>query len=157
MTSASVIPVRKATGDDLSALVTLEVATFHSDRISPAQWRRHIASDSACVLVAGTKGRIDGAVVMFRRRRSSRARVYSLAVAAAARGRGVASALLAGAEAEALRRGCDTLYLEVRTDNRAAIALYERRGYRRMDRRVAFYEDGADAWRYAKALTTVTR
>ena len=46
--------------------------------------------------------------------------------------------------------------LEVRSDNPAAIALYERRGYRRIARLPGFYEDGADGWRYVKVLTTVT-
>jgi ribosomal protein S18 acetylase RimI-like enzyme len=147
-----VISVRKAAADDLVALVALEVATFESDRISRAQWRRHIASDSACVLVTGPRGRVDGAAVVFHRRNSRRARLYSLAVADAARGRGLAKALLAAAEAEARRRGCNALELEVRTDNRAAIALYEHQGYRRAARLHGFYEDGTDAWRYARNL-----
>ncbi|MGH8214501.1 MAG: GNAT family N-acetyltransferase [Rhodanobacteraceae bacterium] len=146
------IPVHKATAGDLEALVALECATFVSDRISRAQWRRHIGSDTASVLVAGPGGRLDGAAVLFRRRNSRRARLYSLAVAAAARGRGVAKALLAAAEAEALRHGCNVLDLEVRTDNRAAIGLYEQRGYRRSGRLQGFYEDGADAWRYTRGL-----
>jgi ribosomal protein S18 acetylase RimI-like enzyme len=44
----------------------------------------------------------------------------------------------------------------VRTDNRSAIALYERHGYTRVRRLPGFYEDGADGWRYVKVLTTVT-
>ena len=42
--------------------------------------------------------------------------------------------------------------LEVRTDNAAAIALYEGRGYRRLAGIASYYEDGGDAWRYEKAL-----
>lgn len=152
MTRSAATPVRKAAAEDLDALVALERATFETDRISRAQWRRHIASDTACVLVAGPGGRVDGAAVLFHRRNSYRARLYSLAVAAAARGSGLAKALLAFAEAEARRRGCDTLYLEVRTDNAAAIALYEHRGYRRAARLQGFYEDGGDAWQYARSL-----
>ena len=146
------IPVRNAAADDLDGLVALECATFEADRISRAQWRRHIASDTACVLVAGARGRIEGAAVVFHRRNSRRARLYSLAVAEASRGRGLARALLAAAETEALGRGCDALDLEVRTDNPAAIALYEQQGYRRVARLPAFYEDGADGWRYTRNL-----
>lgn len=152
MTRSAAVPVRKAAACDLDALVSLELATFESDRISRAQWRRHIASDTACVLVAGPRGRVDGAAVVFHRRNSRRARLYSLAVAGAARGSGLAKALLGAVEAGAVRRGCNVLSLEVRTDNRAAITLYERRGYRRAARLHGFYEDGADAWRYIKNL-----
>jgi [ribosomal protein S18]-alanine N-acetyltransferase len=44
----------------------------------------------------------------------------------------------------------------VRQDNAAAIRLYERRGYRRIGAYAAFYEDGADAWRYQKDLRPKT-
>jgi [ribosomal protein S18]-alanine N-acetyltransferase len=40
----------------------------------------------------------------------------------------------------------------VRTDNPAAQSLYARRGYRRFGRREGYYEDGAAALRYEKAL-----
>lgn len=146
------ISVRKAAEDDLDALVALECASFETDRISRAQWRRHVASDTACVLVAGPPGCLAGAAVVFHRRNSRRARLYSLAVAEASRGHGLAKALLTAAETEALRRGCGALDLEVRADNRAAITLYEQRGYRRAARLPAFYEDGADGWRYTRNL-----
>jgi ribosomal protein S18 acetylase RimI-like enzyme len=152
MTSDPAARIREASPDDLDALVALERATFESDRISRAQWRRHIGSDTASVLVAGPRGLVEGAAVVFHRRNSRRARLYSLAVAAPFRGRGLAGALLAAAEAESRRRGCNVLDLEVRIDNRAALALYERRGYRRVARLQGFYEDGADGWRFTKAL-----
>ncbi|HET7611366.1 MAG TPA: GNAT family N-acetyltransferase [Rhodanobacteraceae bacterium] len=144
--------IREASTADLDALVALERATFASDRISRVQWRRHIGSGTACVLVAGPPGRVEGAAVVFLRRNSRRARLYSLAVAASSRGRGLARSLLAAAEDEARRRGCNALDLEVRTDNRAALALYERHGYRRVVRLQGFYEDAADGWRFSKAL-----
>lgn len=152
MTRNPAIPVRKAAAEDLDALVALECATFEADRISRAQWRRHIASDTVCLLVAGPRGRVDGAAVVFHRRNSRRARLYSLAVAEASRGHGIAKALLAAAATEARGRGCGALDLEVRADNHAAIALYEQQGYRRATRLPAFYEDGADGWRYTRNL-----
>jgi ribosomal protein S18 acetylase RimI-like enzyme len=148
-------PIRRAAPADLDGLLALEQATFAGDRISRAQWRRHIAGTSANVLVAGACRCVDGAAVMFYRRGSRSARLYSLAVHDRARGAGLGAALLAAAEADARARGCTTLRLEVNTGNAAAIALYERRGYRRGAREPHFYEDGADAWRYAKSLTPV--
>lgn len=147
--------IRRAARADLDALLALEEATFDSDRISRAQWRRHLDSPSATVLVGGA-GRVDAAAVVFYRRGSHRARLYSLAVGAHARGTGLGGALLAAVEADARARGCVAMHLEVRTDNAPAIALYERRGYLRAERARGFYEDGTDAWRYAKCLTPVT-
>lgn len=148
--------IRRATRADVDALLALEEATFDSDRISRAQWRRHIESSSAAVFVGGTPGRVDAAAVVFYRRNARTARLYSLAVGSHARGTGLGGALLAAAETDARTRGCTSMRLEVRSDNPAAIALYERRGYRRIARLPGFYEDGADGWRYVKVLTTVT-
>ena len=148
--------IRHAARADLDALLALEEATFDSDRISRTQWRRHLDSPSAAVLVGGREGHVDAAAVVFFRRGSRRARLYSLAVGAHARGTGLGGALLAAAENAAHSRGCAVMHLEVRTDNVAAIALYERRGYQRAACVRGFYEDGADAWRYAKCLTPVT-
>ncbi|WHZ19827.1 MAG: GNAT family acetyltransferase [Rhodanobacteraceae bacterium] len=148
-------PIRRATRADIDALLALEEATFDSDRISHAQWRRHIASDSARVWVAGPPGEVHGAAVVFYRRNARNARLYSIAVGAHARGTGLGGALLAAAEADARAHGRAAMTLEVRVDNPSAKAMYERRGYLQVKRLPHFYEDGADAWRYAKSLTTV--
>ncbi|HET9485053.1 MAG TPA: hypothetical protein VFO79_13925, partial [Xanthomonadales bacterium] len=61
------------------------------------------------------------------------------------------------AEREARVGGATELSLEVGTRNRAAIALYERHGYRRIGLARNYYEDGGDAWRYTKPLGSVGR
>jgi ribosomal protein S18 acetylase RimI-like enzyme len=145
------ILVRQAMPADLDALLALERASFEGDRISRAQWRRHIGSATAAVLVVGDAGAgIDAAAVVFYRRNSRTARLYSLAVAMHARGAGLGRTLLAAAEADARARGCESMRLEVRVDNAPAIALYEGHGYVRGNRIPGFYEDGADAWQYVK-------
>ena len=93
-----------------------------------------------------------GSALLFFRRGSALARLYSLATATAARGRGIGKALLQAAEAEARRRGAARLRLEVRRDNAAAVQLYEKHGYHRIAELAAYYDDGADAWRYEKSL-----
>ena len=55
--------------------------------------------------------------------------IHDLAVLPDHRRRGVATALLAAVEAQALRRGCCKLTLEVREDNPAAESLYRRLGF----------------------------
>lgn len=144
--------IRRATVADLSALVQLEHATFEHDRLSARQWHRHLYSDSAVVLVAARGRELAGAAVLFFRSGSRVARLYSIATAASARGEGIGTRLLGACERVALRRRCDRLRLEVRQDNLAAQGLYERHGYRRIAEVEAYYEDGADAWRYEKTL-----
>ena len=147
--------IRRARPADLDALVALEQASFDHDRVSRAQFRRHLASDSAVVLVADARGRVLGAALLFLRRGTRAARLYSIAVAQAARGQGLGAALLEACEREARKRGCGAMRLEVRTDNAAAMGLYERRGYLRRTREPGFYENGMDAWRYLKELAPV--
>lgn len=147
------VRVRRAELSDLDELIALEHASFASDRLSRAQYRRHLDSDSAQVWVANAASRqFLGSAVLFFRKRSALARLYSIATRLDARGRGVGSALIAAAEAAAGQRRCRALRLEVRADNPAAIRLYERLGFRRIGRYPAYYEDGADAWRYEKEL-----
>ncbi|MCK9539613.1 GNAT family N-acetyltransferase [Dokdonella sp.] len=144
--------VRRATIADLEALIALEREVFASDRISARQWRRHLESLTAEVFVATLEQHLLGAALVFFRRNSSVARLYSLAVAAAARGHGVGERLLAKAEHAACRRHNRLLRLEVRRENLRAQRLYERHGYRLIGERRAFYEDGQDARRYEKPL-----
>lgn len=152
--ATAAVRVRRAELSDLDDLVALEEATFDHDLVSRAQFRRHLDSDSARVLVASANHRrFLGTALVFFRKSSRVARLYSIASLPEARGKGVGTALIEAAEAAALQRRCTALRLEVRTDNDAAIRLYERLGYHRIGPVVKeFYEDGSHAFRYEKKL-----
>lgn len=156
--ATAAVRVRRAELSDLDDLVALEQASFDSDRLSRAQYRRHLDSETAQVLVASANHRkFLGTAVVFFRKGSTLARLYSIATKPEARGKGVGSALIDGAERAALSHRCHALRLEVRADNLAAIRLYERLGYRCIGQYPAYYQDGADAWRYEKILAAVER
>ena len=144
--------IRRATLTDLPALLALERSAFTTDHLSPRQYRQHLDSPTALVLAAVDATGLLGKAVVFFRRASDLARLYSIAVADGARGRGIGEALLTAIERAARRRGARRMRLEVRQDNAAAIRLYERRGYARFAERRGYYEDGGDAWRYHKEL-----
>lgn len=149
--------IRRAEPRDLEALVMLETQVFDYDRMSRAQFRRHLTSRSALILIAETGPTLLGAAVIFFRIGITYARLYSLASAPRARGRGVGAALLDAAEAAARERGADRIGLEVRTDNNGAISFYEKHGYHRLGCHKGYYDDGADAYRYAKNLSLPVR
>jgi ribosomal protein S18 acetylase RimI-like enzyme len=151
------VPVRRATLEDVDALLALEHARFASDRMSRRAFRAAVVSPSRAVIVAAAASRpIASAIVSFRRG-SATARLDSIAVARAFSGRGLGGRLLAACEAEARRRGARAMTLEVRRSNRAAVALYEKAGYERLARLADFYEDGAAALVYRKRLRTAAR
>ena len=149
------VSIRRAVHADLSALIALENATFSSDRLSPRQWRRHLDNANAEIWVAEMDAQAGAAAVLFYRKGSRLARLYSLAVATGLRGRGVGEALLDACERAARLRGCDRLRLEVRRDNVVAERLYQRRGYQLFAQRPDYYEDGETASCYEKALVLV--
>ncbi len=146
------VHVRRAVDSDLPHLVALENRVFISDRLSARQWKQHLESNTAQVLVASIDREVIGASVLFFRRGSDIARIYSLAVAAESRGIGVGEALLEASEEAAQARHCRRVRLEVRSDNPSAQRLYLRRGYAGIGQRAAYYEDGSDALRYEKTL-----
>lgn len=142
--------IRPAERADIDMLVTIENAAFTGDRLSRRSFRHLLRRNM--IIVADSGGAASGYAVALRRRGSGIARLYSIAVAPMDAGKGIAHALLQAAEAGAAKAGCRTLRLEVREDNVRAIALYEKRGYRRFARRETYYQDGAAALRYEKHL-----
>jgi ribosomal-protein-alanine N-acetyltransferase len=73
------------------------------------------------------------------------AEILTLAVAPAARRRGIAAALVAGAQAYAADIGATEMFLEVATTNEPARALYQTLGFHEVGRRRAYYSNGDDA------------
>lgn len=138
---------------DLDALVALEERCFSGDRMSRRSYAAALVNPRAAVLVArGAGGRLLGAATVFFRADSPAGRLYSIAVAPAARGRGLGAALLQAAEHAARGRGATALRLEVSVRNKSALALYRKSGYGILGRVPQYYEDGSDAWRLEKPL-----
>ena len=73
------------------------------------------------------------------------AELQRIAVDPGHRRTGVASSLLDGVVEAASRTEADRLLLEVREDNRGALAFYARAGFVEIDRRPRYYADGAGA------------
>lgn len=148
MTSGGVV-IRRADGADIPTLEALE-SHFEGDRLGRQSLRRLVRSHSTDVWLAAVGGEGVGAAVVLYRRAFAAARLYSLVVAPAWRGHGIARALLAHAEREAAARGCVAMRLEVRLDNVAAQRLYASTGYESVGSTAAFYEDGSAALRMRK-------
>jgi ribosomal protein S18 acetylase RimI-like enzyme len=144
--------IRPGEAADVDALVEIENAAFPTDRLNHKAMRRSLRSPTISVLTAVCDGAPVGYALLHRRRRSSIVQLASIAVAASAAGQGIGGRLLEAAEREAARHGGRRVRLEVRPDNKGALALYEAAGYRRFDTIEEYYSDGTPAWRYEKDL-----
>lgn len=145
--------IRAAQAADLDAILALE-AQFPGDRMSRRSVRRLLQVPSAQVWVAQPADATAplGALVMLTRRGSTRARIYSVAVDPAARGRGLAKALVQQAESAARAGGCQRMQLEVREDNTAARGLYGSLGYEVREQLAGYYDDGGDGLRLEREI-----
>jgi len=137
---------------DLPALLALEQQCFTTDRLNSRNFQWMLTRAHGQLWVAERDGLLLGYAVVLFHRGTSLARLYSIAIAVAARGTGLGKQLLERIEACAVEHDCAYLRLEVRTDNPAAIALYERSGYRRFALIHDYYEDHADALRLEKRI-----
>lgn len=154
--SSRSIRLRAAVSADLDPLSTLEARCFEADRLSRRSFRNLLQSSSALGVVA-EEGTPEGmsiiayGVLLFRAG-TALARLYSLAVAPEAAGRGVGRALLKHLEQAAFDRDRIAIRLEVREDNAPAIGLYRSEGYRFIGTYPAYYADGTPALRFEKTL-----
>ncbi|NLA86564.1 MAG: ribosomal protein S18-alanine N-acetyltransferase, partial [Clostridiales bacterium] len=69
------------------------------------------------------------------------AELYQIAVREDMRRRGVADSLMAAALAYCRENHIDSLYLEVRKSNEAAIRLYQKHGFKNAGRRKNYYSN----------------
>jgi len=152
-TDPAEVTVRKAVIGDLDAIMTLEVQSFDHDRLSRRSLRHLLTRSSASCLVAELSGRLVGYTVVLFRQGTAVARLYSIAVDPNHRRKGIGPALITAAEGEAFDHDCLFLRLEVRSDNAAAIALYEKHGYRQFGRHLDYYMDHTEALRYEKRVS----
>lgn len=147
------MPLRDATLADIEELVLLETRSFPGDRLSRRSFRRFVGAPTTALRLLVEDDRLLGYALTLFRSGSNRARLYSIAVDRAARGAGAGARLLADAERTAAARGAGVLSLEVRVGNRVAVGLYRKAGYREQGRVDGYYDDGAAAIRFAKALS----
>jgi ribosomal protein S18 acetylase RimI-like enzyme len=152
--TATDIRVRAAASADLDALLALENAVFTTDKLTRRGFRRLLAASTAELIVVDENGVLAGYAMLFYRKGASVARLYSIAIAPVAAGKGIGLRLLDAAEAAAQRRGCTRLRLEVNEHNARAIALYRKSGYELFGRHADYYDDHGDALRFEKKLST---
>ncbi|QOY52991.1 ribosomal protein S18-alanine N-acetyltransferase [Candidatus Sulfurimonas baltica] len=136
--------IRKARLCDVSKLYALEGELFSEENfpLSRSSFAYHVRNNM--LYLAEVNGSIAGYVLVLIKR--TNAKLYSIGVSEAYRGKKIAEKLLELVSKELISLGFKKTTLEVRTDNKIAIALYERVGFNIKKRLEAFYLDGCDAY-----------
>jgi ribosomal-protein-alanine acetyltransferase len=138
--------VRRATPDDLEAIMALETAMFVNDAWSPETMASELRNSTAYYLVAEADGAVVAYAGLLAPIGSPDSDVQTITVAPAWRRRGIARDLMRRMLAEAVERGARETFLEVRVDNPGAQALYESLGFEGIATRPRYYmPDGVDA------------
>jgi ribosomal-protein-alanine N-acetyltransferase len=130
---------------DITAAVALERALFAADPWTQPGFWSELAGVPATryYVVAEDAGRLVGYAGLLTV--AGEADVQTVAVQADRQGSGVGRVLVEDLLAEAARRGCTQVMLEVREDNAAARALYAGVGFTDVGLRRGYYGPGADA------------
>ena len=146
--------LRPMTLADLDSVLVLELALFGAEAWSRQMLAGELSQqpDSRYYLVAEEAGTILGYAGLLAA--GEQADVLTLAVNSAHWGQGVGSELLRQLLAEAARRGCTEVFLEVRADNDRAQRLYRWWGFDQIGVRRGYYQpSGTDAVVMRRALS----
>jgi [ribosomal protein S18]-alanine N-acetyltransferase len=138
--------LRPMTHADIDAVLELERGVFGAEAWSRQMLAGELDQQPASryYLVADDGGRVAGYAGLLGA--GWQGDVLTLAVAADRWGLGIGTALLRALLAEAGRRGCTEVFLEVRTDNSRAQELYRRHDFTEIGIRRGYYQpSGADA------------
>jgi [ribosomal protein S18]-alanine N-acetyltransferase len=140
------VALRPLQESDLDQVTAIERAAY------PQPWTRQhfrdelMRSCAHCLVALGEAGgdRLLGYLIWWLV--VDEAQILNLAIAPAARRRGVATTLLGQVLAEARAAGAAIVWLEVRASNIAAQTLYAAHGFVQSGRRACYYQpDGEDA------------
>jgi len=147
--TAGTLTVRPAGPADLDTIAGLEAAAFQ-DPWPPELLAGELSHPRAVQFIA-LRGETPVGYAAFHHA-AGEAELLRLAVVPEERRRGVARALIAEGFERLRREDVQICFLEVRTDNTSAIALYERLGFTLTTRRKGYYRDGTDALIYVAEL-----
>lgn len=132
--------IRRARPDDATAIAEMEEAYF-SDPWSKKDIFSYICSEDGMCFVA-----CEGEVIAYVVGRiiPPEGEIYRIAVRESRRGRGVGYRLLSYALKTERGRGLESVFLEVREKNTAAIRLYSSYGFKQISVRKNYYKNPTD-------------
>lgn len=137
------LTIRQLAPDDVTSMEALltafgeafeDAATYSGNRPDAAYLQRLLGSDSFIALTASIDNTVVGGLAAYELRKFEQQRseiyIYDLAVAAAYRRKGIATALIAELKTIAAARGAYVIFVQADAGDEPAIALYSKLGVR---------------------------
>jgi len=149
MNALQIFNLRPMTGDDLDAVVAIEVASYTTPW-KVEHFRDELSARFSWPLVADEEGNVVGYVCLMSL--FEEAQILNIAVSPGQRGRGIARMMLEEAFRQAREKGAEKVALEVRASNGAAISLYTQLGFERVGVRSCYYDGCEDAILMEKSI-----
>ena len=131
--------IRPASTADIPAILALERLAATAAHWSPQQYESALDSAIREILLAEEASVVQGFLIG--RRVDTEWEIENVAVAGAARRKGLGSKLIEAFLNLARSRGAQSVFLEVRESNRAARLLYEKSAFVANGRRKRYYRD----------------
>lgn len=131
--------IRKASEKDAAVITAIGAACFTEEAWREETVRRDMSLPHSLYFIDEEEGRAEGYSCFWFV--ADEAQLVNIAVLPEARRKGIASALMEAGMEEAMRRGMASLFLEVRTGNLPAQALYRRHGMTVKALRKGVYEE----------------
>jgi len=161
--------IREYVAADFDAIYAIDQACYPADiAYSRGELRWYLSLPGAECLVAEIRGSSDGgggrksnaktsrkkiAGFIVTARQDVRAHIVTIDVLELHRRAGLGASLLRRTEASLRKRGTREVWLETATNNEAAIAFWNKHGYRTRGRIRNYYPGGLDAFSMSKPLT----
>lgn len=137
--------LRRAVTTDIPAIMVIEQACFAEDSFKREQFVYLINYAKGWFYVIEYRSRVIGYISLVSNARTRYLRIYSIAVDADFRGKGLGRMLLEQAIKIAREHDMAKITLEVNISNYPAIELYKKNGFAYISVKENYYHDGADA------------
>jgi ribosomal-protein-alanine N-acetyltransferase len=148
------IKIENATPTDLDSLYQIETECFMEEAFTREHLAYLLETPNAINLKARTNHQIVGFIIGIIETygKTRVGRVYTIDVAAKNRRIGIGLKLLGELEHAFQEKGVKTVYLEVRIDNKAALQLYRKKGYMKLEPLENYYASGRHGLRMKKEI-----
>ena len=145
------ITLRSYTSSDFETLYEIDQKCYERDlAYSKPELQSYLCLPGGDCVIAEVAGQIAGFLITAHE--DTFGYIVTIDVLESHRRHGVATRMLAESERRLLAAGATEVELETATDNAAAIAFWQKHGYRIRGTKKDYYPNGRDAWHMTKSL-----